>query len=149
MSHDTPVPFSSLSISYISCTPYILERLSSWSTSRIRLSWPRPQIRLNLMPTLSHMYLSCCLDPPSILLFVPPFQVNNMAMLHLIYSSHTYLHYIHTTIYSLLHTSSTLLVRPAGRDPSWQEQVEFIVSVFVIRFHEYYVGAGIFREYDR
>ncbi len=67
-----------------------------------------------------------CLGPPSILLFVPTIhvshvhpplttrrlntstQVNNMAMLHLIYNRHTYIHHISITIHSFLHTSSTL-----------------------------------------
>ncbi len=85
-----------------------------------------------------------CLGPPSILLFVPSFhvshvhpplpigqlnasiQVNNMATLHLIYNSHTYLHYIQINIHSLLHTSSTLLGRLAGPNPSCREHIEFL-----------------------
>ncbi len=83
-----------------------------------------------------------CLGPPSILLFVPTLhvsgvhpplptgqlntstQLNNMARLHLIYNGHTYLrvHHINVTIHSLLHTSSTLLGRPAGPDPFCREQ---------------------------
>jgi hypothetical protein len=80
-----------------------------------------------------------CLGPPSILLFVPTFhvshvhpslptlqlntsiQVNNMAMRHFIYNSQTYLHHVLTIVHSLLHTSSTLLGRPAGPDPSCQD----------------------------
>jgi hypothetical protein len=82
-----------------------------------------------------------CLGPPSILLFVPLahvshvhpslptqqlktcVQVNNMALLHLMYNSHTYLHHIRAANHFLLHTSSTLLARPAGPDPSCREQV--------------------------
>jgi hypothetical protein len=71
MSHDIPVPFSSFSTSYISHTSYMLERLSSWSTSRIRRSWPRPRIRLNLVPTLSHMSRSCLSWPTQYLLVCP------------------------------------------------------------------------------
>ncbi len=40
-------------------TLYILEQLLSWSTSRIRPSWPCPRVRLSLLPTLFHMYLPC------------------------------------------------------------------------------------------
>ncbi len=50
-------------------------------------------------------------------------QVNNMALLHLIYNSHTFLHHICATNHFLLHTSSTLLARPDGPDPSCREQV--------------------------
>ncbi len=93
-----------------------------------------------------------CLGPPSILLFVPPLhvshmhpplpigqlntsiQVNNMAMLHLIYNSQTYLHHIHITIHSLLHTSSTLLGRPDGPDPSCQEQGASMYYSYVLRY---------------
>jgi hypothetical protein len=46
-------------------------------------------------------------------------QVNNMAALHRIYTdTHAYLHHIYITIHALLHTSSTLLGRPVGSDPS-------------------------------
>ncbi len=73
-----------------------------------------------------------CLGPPSILLFVPMIHVshvhpplttgrlntsthvNKMAMLHLIYNRHTYVHHINITIQLFLYTSSTLLGRPAG-----------------------------------
>jgi hypothetical protein len=49
-------------------------------------------------------------------------QVNNMALLHLIYSGHTYVHHIDITIQLFLHTSSIFLGRPAGHDPSCGEQ---------------------------
>jgi hypothetical protein len=92
-----------------------------------------------------------CLGPPSILLFVQPLhvshmhpplpigqlntsvQVNNMALLHLIYNSQTYLHHIHITIHSLLHTS-TLLGRPAGLDPSCREQGASMYYSYVLRY---------------
>ncbi len=45
-------------------------------------------------------------------------QVNNMAVLHLIYNSNAYPHHRNITIHSLLRTSSTLLGRPAGPNPS-------------------------------
>ncbi len=84
-----------------------------------------------------------CLGPPSISLFVPTIlvshvhpplttrqlntniQVNNMAMLHLIYNGHTYVHHIIITIQHFLHTSSALSGRPAGLDPSCQEQYQY------------------------
>ncbi len=93
--------------------------------------------------------LLVCLGPPSILLFVPPFhvshvhpplpigqlntsiQVNNMAILHLRSNSHTYLHHIHITMYSLLHTSSTLLGRPAGPDSSCWEQDQLATNLYL------------------
>jgi hypothetical protein len=57
-------------------------------------------------------------------------QVNNMAMLHLIYNSHTYLHYIYITIHSFLHTSSTLVGRPDSPDSSCREQVKYINRIW-------------------
>jgi hypothetical protein len=104
-------------------------------------SWPCPQVRLSLLPALFHMYLLCLSCPPSILLFVPTIhvshmhppltsrqfktntQVNNIAILHLIYNRHTYVHHIIITIKLFLHTSSILLGRQAGPNPSRQEQL--------------------------
>jgi hypothetical protein len=119
----------------LSYTFYILERLFSWSTSRICPSWPCLQARLDILPALFHMYLLVCLGPPSMWLFVPTIsvshvppplptgrlntstQVNNMTMLHLMHNSHTYIYTSHKYNYLLLfHTSSTLLGRPAGPD---------------------------------
>ncbi len=59
---------------------YILERLLSWSTSRIRQSWSRPRIRLNLLPALFHTYLSCLSWPTycSTSLFVPTIHVSHV-----------------------------------------------------------------------
>ncbi len=113
-----------------------LERPSSWSASRI--CPPRPQSRFELrLLFLSFMsILLVCFGPPSILLFTPmahvsrsPFlfsrqlntnvQVNNMAVLHHIYTgTHTHICITSTynTIQALLHTSSTPLGRPAGSD---------------------------------
>ncbi len=126
------------------CTLYILERLLSWSTSQIRLSWPCPWIRLNLLKALFHMYLLCLSWPTSILVFFPTIhvshmhpplttrqlntstQVNNMAVLHLIYNGITYLHHININTQSLLHTSFTRLGRPAGPDPSCREQLHTV-----------------------
>jgi hypothetical protein len=88
----------------------------SWSTSRIRASWPRLQVRLNLWPALFYIGSSCiCLGPPNSLLFGPKFhiphvypplktrrlsttiQVNNMGRLHLMYNGRTYIHHIIST----------------------------------------------------
>jgi hypothetical protein len=140
VSHDIPVPFSSL----VEFTSHILFTY----LSSCLLGAPCEYIRHGLV--VGSDWTSCqpspicpvlvCLGPPSILLFIPPFhvshvhsplpigqlytsiQVNNMAMLHLIHNSHTYLHRIHITIHSPLHTSSTLLGRPAGPHPSCREQ---------------------------
>ncbi len=153
VTHDISVPFSFFGTCYILYTLYILEQLSSWSISRTRhvphglvlgSDWTSCQ------PSFACIIL-VSLGPFSILLFVPSFhvshahpplsigqlntsiQVNNMAMLHLIYNSHTYLHHIHITIHSLLHTSSTLLGRPAGPDPFCQEQYPSYSSVLTCR----------------
>jgi hypothetical protein len=42
---------------------YILERPSSWSTSRIRPSWPRSRVRLRLLLLLFPKYISCLPRP--------------------------------------------------------------------------------------
>ncbi len=42
---------------------YILERPSSWDTSRIRLSWPRSRGRLSLLLVLFPQVYSCLLWP--------------------------------------------------------------------------------------
>ncbi len=85
---------------YVSYTLYILERLSSWSTSWIHRSWPHPWVRLSLLPVLFRMYPpclswylavcsndSCFTHPPSLAngQLNTSTQVNNMAVLHLIY----------------------------------------------------------------
>ncbi len=108
---------------------------------------PREYVHLGLVLgsdwTSCQLFSTCiflvCLSPPSILLFVPTThvshvhpplttgqlntstQVNNMTMLHLIYNWHTYEHHINITIQLFLHTSSTLLSRPADPEPSrWE-----------------------------
>ncbi len=128
---------------YIIIALYILERLSSWRTSRRHPSWPRPRVRLNLLLALFHKYLTCLSWPTQYLAvcsndsyFTPTpslattsntsAQVNNMAMPHDIYTlAHSYIIYI--TIRFFLHTSSTPLGRPAGPDPSCLAQ---LLSVF-------------------
>jgi hypothetical protein len=115
---------------------YILERPSSWSTSRILPSWPQSRIELRILLLSFIINLLVCFGPPSILLSVPtalvsrsPFpvswqlntnvQVNNMAAPNHIYTqAHTYLYHIYITIHAPLHTSSTPLGRPAGSDSS-------------------------------
>ncbi len=120
---------------------YILERPSSWSTSRIHPSWPQSRVRLRPLLLSSMSLLLICLGPPSILLFTPMahvscsnppsptgqlhtnIQANNIAMLHHIYvHSHTYLHHIYITTHFFLHTSSTLLGRLIDPDPSCLSQ---------------------------
>ncbi len=103
----------------------------------LRLDWPSCQ------PPSTCIFL-VCLGPSSILLFVPTIhvshvhpllktgwlntstQVNNMAMLHLIYNGHTYVHHIIITIQLFLHTSSILLGRPAGPNSSRREHLSWI-----------------------
>jgi hypothetical protein len=48
---------------YTTLTLYILEQPSSWSTSRIRLSWPRSRGRLSLLLILFPQVYSCLLWP--------------------------------------------------------------------------------------
>ncbi len=118
---------------YATITLYILEWPSSWSTLRICPSWPQSRVRLRLL-LLSSISILVCFGPS--LLFTPSAHISrsnpplpagqlntnvqeyNMATLHHMYiHSHIYLHHIYIT-HSLLHTSSTLLGRPAGSDPS-------------------------------
>ncbi len=94
---------------YAIITLYIHERPSSWSTLRIRPSWPQSRVRLNLLLAL----FLVCFGPPSIMLFTPwtcgshsnpplpagqlntSVQVNNMATLHHIYTvTHIYITFI-------------------------------------------------------
>ncbi len=94
-------------------TLYILEWPSSWSTLRIRPSWPQSRIRLSLLLVLFPKYISCLLWTTQYLclLFVPMahvshsltsshinwqlntcVQVNNVAALHHIYTdAHIYI----------------------------------------------------------
>jgi hypothetical protein len=115
---------------------YILEQPSSCSTSRIRPSWPHYRFGLSLL-LVSLPPCICYHAQPSILLFISVgrvshlmpsllsgwlltnVQVNNIRTLPT--HGHTYMHHIGITIllFFLLYTSSTLLGRPAGSDPSW------------------------------
>ncbi len=91
------------------------------SSTCVFLVCPGPPIILLFIPTIhvSHMY-----PPLTTRQLNTGTQVNNMGMLHLTYNRHAYLHHIIFTIQFFLHTSSTLLGRPAGPDPSCQEQYE-------------------------
>jgi hypothetical protein len=85
---------------------YIFELLSSWSTSRIRLSWPCSRFRLNLFLALFHTYLSCLSWPTQYLAVCPndsihishmyhpmlPVQLNSSAQVNYM----AILHHIHT-----------------------------------------------------
>jgi hypothetical protein len=57
--------------SYVIMALYILERPSSWSTSQICPSWPKPGVELRLLLLCFVSILLVCLGPPSILLFTP------------------------------------------------------------------------------
>jgi hypothetical protein len=114
---------------------YIIEQPSSWSTSQIRPSWPRSRLRLSLLLALLPKCIRCLSWPPSILLFVPTdrvshlapslppgrllanVQVNKITAPHDTHR-HINIHHIGITILLLFYTSSTLLGRPAGPDPS-------------------------------
>jgi hypothetical protein len=52
-----------LRYNYAIITSYILERPSSWSTSRICPSWPQSRVRLSLLLALFHKYPSCLFWP--------------------------------------------------------------------------------------
>jgi hypothetical protein len=113
---------------------YIREQPSSWGTSRICPSWPRSRLRLSLLLVSLSKFLVCH-GSSSILLFVSTdrvshptpslrsrrlltnVQVNNITTLH---DTHiyTYIHHTGITILLPFYTSSTLLGRPAGPDPS-------------------------------
>ncbi len=51
---------------------------SSWSTLRIRPSWPHSRLRLSLLLVLLLKYIPCLSWPPSILLFVPTDRVSHL-----------------------------------------------------------------------
>ncbi len=125
-----------------SYTLYILE----WHLLAAPREYVRDVLVLRLDWTSYWFSSTCiffvCLGPPSILLFFwkihishvhPPLptgqlgtstQVNNMAMLHHIYTvTHIYVHHIFIIIHSFLHTSSTPLGRPAVPDPSCSEKL--------------------------
>jgi hypothetical protein len=111
---------------------YILERTSSWSTSRICPLWPRSRVRLRLLLVLSPKYISCLLWPTqyravcsnSSYFALKPcladwqlntsVQVNNTTALHHIYSDT----HIYITLISLFILFFTLLPPSlAGRLP--------------------------------
>jgi hypothetical protein len=114
---------------------YILEQPSSWSTSRIRPSWPPSRLRLSLLLVSLSECISCYHVQPSILLLIltdrfshltpsllsgwllTDIQVNNLTTLHNTHG-HIYIHHIGITILLPSYTSSTLLGLPAGTDPS-------------------------------
>ncbi len=100
---------------------YILEQPSSWSNSRIPLSWLQSRIELRLLLLCLMSILLVCLGPPSSLMFVPMTQVSRSifsasrtaqhrhtskqhghatSYVHI----HTYLHHIHVNFsFSSLH----------------------------------------------
>jgi hypothetical protein len=112
--------------------PYILERPSSWSISRIRPSCPRSRVRLNLLLDLFPQVYSCLLWPTQYLAVcsssshftLDPFlacwrpktctQVNSTLVLHHTHG-HAYLNHIDN-----IHSPSLHFLHPfwAGRLPS-------------------------------
>ncbi len=60
---------------------YILEQRSSWSTSRIRPSWPRSGLKLSPILTSPYEHASCCHALLGILLFIAMVQVSHLAPL--------------------------------------------------------------------
>ncbi len=116
---------------------YILEQPSSWSTSWICPSWPRSKLKLSLLLVSLSKCIFCCHASPSILLsgwLLTDVQVHT--------HEHTCIHHIGITILLPFYTSSTLLGRPAGPDPSCLIQVEF-VDIFQFENH-----SGIFSKYN-
>jgi hypothetical protein len=130
---------------------YILEQPSSFSTSWIRLSWPRSRGRLSLLLVLFPQVYSSLLWPTQYLaicsngscLALNPFlaywqpntsvQVNNTSALHHIHTdTHIYITSILLFIifFTLLHTSSTPSGRPAAPDPSRRVQL-LIYMIFL------------------
>ncbi len=57
---------------------YILEQPSSWSTLRIRPSWPQSRLRLSLLLASLSEHACCCHVQPSILLFISMDQVSHL-----------------------------------------------------------------------
>ncbi len=114
---------------------YILEQPSSWSTSRIRPSWPRSRLRLSLLLVYLSKCISCMPWPIQYLNVCPngsgftpnPFtvvgrlltsvQVKNTTTLHDTHGC-TYMHHISITILLIFYTSFIFLCRLAGPDPS-------------------------------
>jgi hypothetical protein len=130
---------------YVTKVLYILEQPSSWSTSRIRPSWPQSRVELRLLLPCLMSILLVCLGPSSILMFVPmtqvsclPFPASQTALHQHMNKQHghttfwyTYLHHIHVTIHFLLYTSSILLGRLAGSDSSRLTQIysSFLLNI--------------------
>jgi hypothetical protein len=123
---------------------YILERPSSWSTSRIRPSCPQSRVRLNLLLDLFPQVYSCLLWPTQYLAVcfnsshfaLDPFlacwqlntcvKVNNTSALHHIHEdTHIYIILI-LFILLLLYTSSTPFGRPVVLGPSCWSLLQFL-----------------------
>ncbi len=109
--------------SYVIIIQYILEWPSSWSTSRIRPSWPQFRVELRLLLPYLVSILPVCLNPPSILLFVPTTQISHSPFLNGWMAQHrrTSKQHSHVTSYtwiSISHSyyySFSLLHFPLGR----------------------------------
>jgi hypothetical protein len=59
--------------------PYIIEQRSSWSTSRIRPSWPCSRLKLSPILTSPCEHASCCHAQLGILLFIATVQASRLA----------------------------------------------------------------------
>jgi hypothetical protein len=131
---------SSHTDNYVATSLYILEQLTSWSTSGICPSCPRSRVRLNLLLTLFLRVYSCLLWPTQHLavcsnsshfaldLFLACWwpntctQVNNTLMLRHIHI-HTHIYTTSALFILLLYTSSTPSGRLAALDPSHWAQI--------------------------
>jgi hypothetical protein len=92
-----------------------LDRASCWSPfPSVLLVCPGPFSILLYVPTDRISRLTPSLPSGRLLTNV---QVNNITTLHGTHE-HTYIHHIGITVLLLFYTSSTLLGRPAGPDPS-------------------------------
>jgi hypothetical protein len=139
---------SSHTDNYIAMSLYILEQLSSWSTSRIRPSCPRSRVRPDLLLDLFLQVYSCLLWPTQYLIVwsngshfaLDPLlacwwpntctQVNNTLVLHHI---HMGMHiYITSTLFILLlYTSSTSSGRPAALNPSRRAHLYLVLLQYI------------------
>jgi hypothetical protein len=106
-------------------------RVSSWEPTEPLAG---SLLHVSLLFVFAHP-VSCCLS--HLFMFhtcTLPCQSDSYATSHIQQSYCTYLPHIHITIHSLLHTFSTLLGRPAGPNPSCQEQLS-LEPVFPRRCH--------------
>jgi hypothetical protein len=128
---------------YVANVLYILERPSSWSTSRIHPSWPQSRVELRLLLPCLMSILLVCLGPPSILVIAPTthpsllagqlntnIQVNNAANAH--FGTHIHISTSHSCYYSF---SSLHFFHSLGQDgwlrlfPSDTSGIQYYISI--------------------